>query len=66
MKSTFTVSIDSKTLQEFFDTTYKQGVTKSAILQKLVLEYLENGLREYPSTSLPKTTHPIDKKGVNV
>jgi hypothetical protein len=48
MKSTFTVSIDSKTLQEFFDTTYKQGVVKSAIIQKLVLEYLENGLRNNP------------------
>ena len=66
MKSTFTVSIETKTLQEFYDTTHKQGVVKSAILQKLILEYLENGLREYPSTSMPKTTHPIDKKGVNV
>ena len=39
MKSTFTVSVDTKTLEKFFETTHKQGVTKSAILQKLILEY---------------------------
>ena len=48
MKSTFTVSVDTKTLEKFFETTHKQGVTKSAILQKLILEYLENGLRNNP------------------
>jgi hypothetical protein len=66
MKSTYTVSIETKTLQEFYDKTHKQGVVKSAIIQQLISEYLEYGLREYPSTSLPKTTHPIDKNGVNV
>ena len=69
MKSTFTVSIDSKTLQEFFDTTYKQGVVKSAIIQKLVLEYLENGLRNNPQPQRSKTTPPLQNascKGVNV
>ena len=57
MKSTFTVSIDSKILQEFFDTTYKQGVVKSAIIQKLVLEYLENGLRNNPQPLGRKQHH---------
>ena len=57
MKSTFTVSIDSKTLQEFFDTTHKQGVVKSAILQQLILEYLENGLRNNPQPLGRKQHH---------
>ena len=48
MKSTITVSIDSKVLENFYDTTYKQGVVKSAIIQELILEYLENGLRNNP------------------
>ena len=48
MKSTFTSSIDTKTLEIFFKKTHDEGVTKSAIIQKLVLEYLENGLRNNP------------------
>jgi hypothetical protein len=48
MKSTFTSSIDTKTLEMFFKKTHDEGVTKSAIIQKLILEYLENGLRNNP------------------
>jgi len=68
MKSTITVSIDSKVLENFYDTTYKQGVVKSAIIQELILEYLENGLRSNPQPPRSKTTPPLQNascKGVN-
>jgi len=57
MKSTITVSIDSKVLENFYDTTYKQGVVKSAIIQELILEYLENGLRSNPQPRTRKQHH---------
>jgi len=56
MKSTLTTSHDSEVLQKFYDVTYKKGVTKSAIIQQLILEYLENGLRDKPLTTMSKTT----------
>jgi hypothetical protein len=62
MKSTFTVSVDTEILQKFFDTTHKQGLVKSAILQKLILEYLENGLRNNPQP-LARKQHNNSRKG---
>ena len=63
---TLSINLEEKLADKFYFHCQKKGVVKSAILEKLIIEYLEYGLREYPSTSLPKTTHPIDKKGVNV
>ena len=69
MKSTFTSAIDTKVLEHFYKVCEKKGVSKSSIMQQLILEYLENGLREDPSTTRSKTTsHQIDnavKKEVN-
>ena len=56
MKATITVSIDHKVLEKFYDTTYNQGVVKSAIIQELIIEYLENGLRSNPQPLRSKTT----------
>ena len=68
MKATITVSIDHKVLEKFYDTTYKQGVVKSQIIQELILEYLENGLRSNPQPQRSKTTHlslNASSQGVN-
>ena len=69
LKSTFTSAIDTKVLEHFYKVCEKKGVSKSSIMQQLILEYLENGLREDPSTTWSKTTsHQIDnavKKEVN-
>ena len=69
MKSTFTSAIDTKLLENFYRLCEKKGVSKSSIIQQLIIEYLENGLREDPSTTRSKTTsRQIDnavKKEVN-
>ena len=56
MKSTFTSAIDTKVLEHFYEVCEKKGVSKSSIIQQLILEYLDNGLREDPSTTRSKTT----------
>jgi len=63
MKSTFTFAIDTKVLENFFQSCEKRGFVKSAIIQELILEYLENGLRDDPSTTRSKTTPQQSKKG---
>ena len=68
MKSTITISIDTKPLQNFYKVCEKKGVSKSSIMQQLILEYLENGLREDPSTTGRKQHSGFDnavKKEVN-
>ena len=70
MKSTFTFAIDTKVLEYFMKHCEKKGYTKSAIIQQIIIDYLEFGLREFtPSTTRSKTTsHQIDnavKKEVN-
>ena len=70
LKSTFTFAIDTKILDLFFKDCDKKGYTKSAIIQQIIIDYLEFGLREFtPSTTRSKTTsHQIDnavKKEVN-
>ena len=70
MKSTFTFAIETKVLEHFMKDCDKKGYTKSAIIQQIIIDYLEYGLREFtPSTSRSKTTsHQIDnavKKEVN-
>jgi hypothetical protein len=69
MKSTITIAIDTKPLENFYKVCEKKGVSKSSIMQQLILEYLENGLRDDPSTTRSKTTsRQIDnavKKEVN-
>ena len=68
MKSTITISIDTKPLQNFYKVCEKKGVSKSSIIQQLILEYLENGLREDPSTTGRKQHSGFDnavKKEVN-
>ena len=58
LKSTFTFAIDTKILDLFFKDCDKKGYTKSAIIQQIIIDYLENGLREFtPSTTRSKTTH---------
>ena len=63
---TLSIHIEEKLLDKFYSHCQKKGHVQSAIIEKLIIEFLENGLREFPPTSMPKTTHPIDKKGVNV
>jgi hypothetical protein len=68
MKSTITISIDTKPLENFYKVCEKKGVSKSSIMQQLILEYLENGLREDPSTTGRKQHSGFDnavKKEVN-
>ena len=68
MKSTITISIDTKPLENFYKLCEKKGVSKSSIMQQLILEYLENGLREDPSTTGRKQHSGFDnavKKEVN-
>ena len=60
MKSTITISIDTKPLENFYKLCEKKGVSKSSIMQQLIIEYLENGLREDPSTTRSKTTPRFD------
>ena len=60
-KSTFTSAIDTKVLEHFYEVCEKKGVSKSSIIQQLIIEYLENGLREDPSTTRSKTTPQIDR-----
>jgi hypothetical protein len=64
MKSTYTFAIDTEVLENFFETCEKKGFIKSAILQQLVIEYLENGLRDDPSTTRSKTTPRQSNKGI--
>ena len=61
MKSTITISIDTKPLQNFYKVCEKKGVSKSSIMQQLILEYLENGLREDPSTTGRKQHSDFDR-----
>ena len=42
----------------------EKGFVKSAILQQLVIEYLENGLRDDPSTTRSKTTPRQSNEGI--
>ena len=68
MKSTITIAIDTKPLENFYKVCEKKGVSKSSIMQQLILEYLENGLREDPSTTGRKQHSGFDnavKKEVN-
>ena len=68
MKSTITISIDTKPLENFYKLCEKKGVSKSSIMQQLIIEYLENGLREDPSTTGRKQHSGFDnavKKEVN-
>ena len=67
MKSTITIAIDTKPLENFYKLCEKKGVSKSSIMQQLIIEYLENGLREDPSTTRSKTTPRFDnsQKEVN-
>jgi metal-responsive CopG/Arc/MetJ family transcriptional regulator len=51
LKSTITISVDTKVLEDFYRTCEKKGVSKSSILQQLIIEYLENGLRGDPQPS---------------
>ena len=51
MKATITSEIDTKVLEHFYKVCEKKGVSKSSIIQQLIIEYLENGLREDPSTT---------------
>ena len=60
-KSTFTSAIDTKVLEHFCEVCEKKGVSKSSIIQQLIIEYLENGLREDPSTTRSKTTPRFDR-----
>ena len=60
MKSTITSAIDTKVLQHFYKVCEKKGVSKSSIIQQVIIEYLENGLREDPSTTRSKTTPRFD------
>jgi hypothetical protein len=64
MKSTFTFAIDTKVLDNFFTNCEEKGFVKSAILQQLVIEYLENGLRDDPSTTRSKTTPRQSNEGI--
>jgi hypothetical protein len=48
MKSTITISVDTPVLEHFYRKCEKKGVSKSSILQQLIIEYLENGLRGDP------------------
>ena len=69
MKSTITIAIDTKPLENFYKVCEKKGVSKSSIMQQLILEYLENGLRNNPQPQRSKTTPPLQNascKGVNV
>ena len=63
MKSTFTFSIETKVLENFFQSCEKKGFAKSAIIELLIIDFLENGLRENPSTSRSKTTQTNAIKG---
>ena len=65
MKSTFTFAIDTKILDLFFKDCQKKGYTKSAIIQQIIIDYLENGLREFPPTARSKTTHDNLTKSQN-
>ena len=60
MKSTFTFAIDTKVLELLFKHCDKKGFTKSAIIQQIIIDYLEYGLREFPSTTRSKTTPRFD------
>ena len=58
MKSTFTFAIDTKVLEYFMKHCEKKGYTKSAIIQQIIIDYLEFGLREFtPNPKRSKTTH---------
>jgi len=61
MKSTFTFSIETKVLENFFRQCEKSGFVKSAIIEVLIIDFLENGLRENPSTTRSKTTPRFDR-----
>ena len=68
MKSTITISVDTKPLENFYKVCEKKGVSKSSIMQQLILEYLENGLRDDPSTTGRKQHYDFDRsqKGSDV
>ena len=68
MKATITSAIDTKVLEHFYKVCEKKGVSKSSIMQQLILEYLENGLREDPSTTRSKQHSDFDRsqKGSDV
>jgi len=61
MKSVQTSSIDTKVLESFTKHCLKKGVSKSSIIQQIIIDYLEFGLRENPSTLRSRTTPKIDK-----
>jgi len=68
MKSTITISVDTPVLEHFYRKCEKKGVSKSSIMQQLIIEYLENGLRGDPSTTGRKQHSGFDnavKKEVN-
>jgi len=39
----------------------KKGVSKSSVIRKIIINYLEFGLRENPSTPRSRITPKIDK-----
>ena len=63
MKAILSTSIESKVLEHFIQQCEKSGYVKSAIIEVLIIDFLENGLRENPSTSRSKTTQTNAIKG---
>ena len=59
--STFTFAIRTKDLERFMKHCEKKGVSKSSVIRKIIINYLEFGLRENPSTLRSRTTPKIDK-----
>ena len=61
MKATITISVDVPVLEHFYRKCEKKGVSKSSIMQQLIIEYLENGLRGDPSTTGRRQHYDFDR-----
>ena len=62
MKSVLTSSIDTKVLETFTKHCLKKGYTKSSIIQQIIIDYLEFGLREFsPNPRSKNNIRQIDK-----